>query len=75
MDDKKDFTFDEKNFPVNEVKRFVKELHTANQKYVLILDPAIKVEKGYKPFEEAMREGIFMRNPDGSVYVGKVWPG
>lgn len=75
MDDKKDFTFDPKNFPLREVQRFVKELHSSQQKYVLIIDPAIKVERGYGPYEDGMKKGIFMKNPDGSVYVGKVWPG
>jgi alpha-glucosidase len=75
MDQFKDFTLDPKNFPEKDMQAFVHDLHKKDQHYVLILDPAIKVEQGYEPYEEGVRDGLFIKNPDGSVFVGKVWPG
>jgi alpha-glucosidase (family GH31 glycosyl hydrolase) len=75
MDEYKDFTLDERNFPEKEMQTFVKELHENHQHYVLILDPAIKVQPGYEAYEDGLKEDVFIKNPDGSVLVGKVWPG
>jgi hypothetical protein len=30
---------------------------------------------GYRPYDEGAKGGYFVKNPDGSTYVGKVWPG
>jgi alpha-glucosidase (family GH31 glycosyl hydrolase) len=75
MDNLKDFTLDSRNFPLSEVQSFLSELHKNKQKYVLILDPAIKVENGYLPYEDGVKEGIFIKNSHGGVFTGKVWPG
>lgn len=75
MDQYKDFTLDPHNFPVAEVQKFIADLKQRHQHYVLIIDPAIKVERGYAAYEEGLQKGIFIKNPDGSVAVGKVWPG
>jgi alpha-glucosidase (family GH31 glycosyl hydrolase) len=75
MDGFKDFTFDAQNFPLDKVQKFVGDLHKNHQRYVLIVDPAIKVEKGYEPYEDGIKDDIFIKNPDGSVFTGKVWPG
>ncbi len=29
----------------------------------------------YPPFENGKRSNSFLRNPDGSLYAGLVWPG
>ena len=75
MDHAKDFTVDPVNFPQHDMKSFVDELHKRKQQYVLIIDPAIKVEHGYAPYEDAVRDDLFIKNADGSILVGKVWPG
>jgi alpha-glucosidase (family GH31 glycosyl hydrolase) len=75
MDNMKDFTLDPKNFPLNEMKSLVKDLQSRTQKYILILDPAIKVEQNYGPYEDGVKEGIFIKQANGNVFTGKVWPG
>lgn len=39
------------------------------------LQPGIKVEPGYAPYDEGIKEDVFMRGVDGQPYLGWVWPG
>jgi alpha-glucosidase len=32
-------------------------------------------DAGYAPYDSGVASGHFLKNPDGSVFVGKVWPG
>lgn len=40
-----------------------------------IIDPGVKQDKKYKIYKEGIKKGYFVKNPDGTVYVNKVWPG
>jgi alpha-glucosidase len=40
-----------------------------------IVDPGIKVEKGYFAYDEGVANHYFAKYPDGSNYIGSVWPG
>lgn len=42
---------------------------------VPIIDAGIKIEKGYKAYEEGVKNGYFCKNEDGTDFVGGVWPG
>ena len=44
-------------------------------KLVLITDLHIADFPGYKPYDEGIAHDYFVKNPDGSVFVGPVWPG
>ena len=32
---------------------------------VVIVDPGVKIEKGYAPYEEGLKQHLFARYPDG----------
>lgn len=72
----RDFTFDPVNFPLPEMQRFAATLATRGQKWMPIVDPGIKVEAGYPPYEMGMQRDVFLKGTDGGKpYLGQVWPG
>ena len=76
MQDYKDFTTDSLNFQVQEVAEFADTLHENGQKFVLMVDPGIKVESGYDAYEKGLDADIFIKDLYGSEnYLAQVWPG
>jgi alpha-glucosidase len=73
MDRYKDFTWDRERFP--DPPALLGELKRHGFQSVVILDPGVKVEPGYSVYEELEEAGFYVKRPDGSPYVGKVWPG
>ena len=67
------FTINRERFP--DFEGMVKDLKDEGFKLVLITDLHIAKWPGYKPYDEGIARDYFVKNPDGSVYVGKVWPG
>eukprot|EP00833_Pecoramyces_ruminatium_P004334 jgi/Orpsp1_1/1178366/evm.model.c7180000065006.1 len=74
MENNKDFTYDSKNFPVPEVKKFVKELKANHQYYINMIDPAIAQDNNYDPFKRGMEKDIFIKDKNGNLFLGEVWP-
>ena len=72
MDGYKVFTFHPERFPTPD--RMVRDLYDMGFHTAVILDPGIKVEKGYKPYDEGVSENHFVKYPDGENYAGEVWP-
>jgi alpha-glucosidase len=73
MDDFKIFTWNKKTFP--KPKQMLDKLKAMNFRLVTIVDPGIKVEKGYKEYDEGIERDYFAKYPDGENYTGYVWPG
>ena len=73
QDHNRPFTIDSQRFP--NFQGMIKDLRAEGFKVVVITDLHIADLPGYKPYDEGIKAGYFVRNPDGSVYVGKVWPG
>jgi alpha-glucosidase len=75
MDGYRVFTWDENRFP--DPAGLVSRLKAQGVRVVTILDPGVKHEPGagYAVFESGRELGHFLARPDGSLYVGRVWPG
>jgi alpha-glucosidase len=79
-----DIDYQEKNrpFTVNttafpDLSGMVAELHAKNFHVVAITDLHIANLPGsnYHPYDSGIAGDHFVKNPDGSVYTGRVWPG
>lgn len=73
MDKFKIFTFDPKGFA--NPKELNDYLHAKNFKSVYMIDPGIKVEKGFWLDDEGTAKDYWVRKANGEHYIGKVWPG
>ena len=60
-------------FPTFE--KMVQDLAKDNFKVVVISDMHLAQLPGYKPYDEGLAGDHFVKNLDGTPYVGKVWPG
>jgi alpha-glucosidase len=69
------FTVDHKSFP--DFSGMIAELASRNFHVVAITDLHIAKypNHGYAPYDTGMAGDHFVKNPDGSVYSGDVWPG
>jgi alpha-glucosidase len=69
------FTVDKERFP--HFDQMIKDLRDEHFRTVLITDLHIADQPGvgYKPYDEGAAGDHFVKNPDGSTYVGVVWPG
>jgi alpha-glucosidase len=73
MDAYKIFTWNNDKFP--QPKAMIGKLNEMGFHLVTIVDPGIKVEKGYFAYDEGVANNYFMKYPDGTNYIGSVWPG
>lgn len=73
MDKYKIWTWDKQRFP--QPKKMVSDLKEMGFNTVVIIDPGIKVEKGYQGYESGVKNDAFIKYSDGEYYQGQVWPG
>ncbi len=69
------FTVNDQAFP--DFRGMVQDLERQHFKLVVITDLHIarQPNQGYAPYDSGVAGDRFVKNPDGSIYVGKVWPG
>ena len=67
------FTVDPERFPT--FAQMISDLKSDGFKVIAITDLHLAKLVGYKPYDEGLQHDYFVKNPDGSVFVGKVWPG
>ncbi|KAI9322826.1 alpha glucosidase [Dichotomocladium elegans] len=75
MDTYRDFTMDPVNFPETRMRAFSNELHANKQRIVVMVDVAKAAFEDYEPYVRGKSLDVFVKNPDGSDYIGQVWPG
>ena len=74
MDGYRCFTWDHEAFP--DPAALLADLQADGFQNVVIIDPGLKAhDPDYRPAVEAERRGLVVQNPDGTPYVGPVWPG
>ncbi|HSF55920.1 MAG TPA: glycoside hydrolase family 31 protein [Algoriphagus sp.] len=73
MEGYKVFTFDGEKF--TDPKKMISRLKEKGFKVVVIMDPGIKSQTGYLPFDEGLKKDLFVKYPDGKTYEAQVWPG
>ncbi|KAJ7468125.1 glycosyl hydrolases family 31-domain-containing protein [Mycena latifolia] len=75
----RDFTTDPITFPLEEVIELITELQQNNQHYISIVDAGIAKQANstdfYEPYAKGTELDVWIKNPDGTDYVGQVWPG
>jgi len=73
MDGYRVFTWDRSRFP--DPKRMIADLREQGIRTILYQDPGVKVDPDYRVYKEGIAGGHFLKKPDGTPFVGKVWPG
>jgi len=73
MEEYKVFTFDGIKFP--DPKSMIAHLKSQGFRVVVIMDPGVKTQKGYLPYDEGKEKDLFVKYPDGQEYEAQVWPG
>jgi len=81
MDQYRDWTLDQHTYPAKEFKAWLDDLHSKHLHYVPIVDAAIYIpnpsngSETYPSYDRGHELDVFLKNPDGSEYIGAVWPG
>lgn len=73
MDDFRVFTWDKNKF--KNPKKMIEKLNKDGFKLVTIIDPGVKVDRGYKIYDEGLSNDYFAKDKNGIVYTNWVWPG
>lgn len=73
MEGYKIFTIDENKF--SNLKEFVQEMLKKGIKLVPIIDPGVKIEKGYFVYEEGIANNYFCKTEENKNFTATVWPG
>ncbi len=75
QDKKRPFTLDRADFP--DLRGMISQMKAKHFHLVMITDPHIADIPGpdYAPYDSGLAGDHFVKNSDGSVYTGAVWPG
>ncbi|KAJ5292072.1 hypothetical protein N7478_001323 [Penicillium angulare] len=77
----RDFDNDPVRFSYGEGQKFLEKLHKSGRHYIPIVDSALYIPNphnesdAYDTYTRGAKDDVFIKNPDGSTYVGAVWPG
>ncbi|PWY87723.1 extracellular alpha-glucosidase [Aspergillus heteromorphus CBS 117.55] len=77
----RNFENDPNRFSYSEGEEFLDKLHASGRHYVPIIDAALYIPNpdnasdAYETYNRGAADDVFLKNPDGSLYIGAVWPG
>jgi alpha-glucosidase len=75
MDNFKNFTIS-KNFEGSYSFKDISKIYQEKNIFLIpIIDAGIKIEKNYLPYETIIKNECYMKNKNGNIFIGKVWPG
>ncbi|WP_252178660.1 TIM-barrel domain-containing protein [Endozoicomonas sp. 4G] len=69
----KDFSIDEQKFP--RFENWVQEKKEQGIRLIPIIDAGVRIEDGYKVYEEGLEKGYFCKDAQGELFRAAVWPG
>jgi alpha-glucosidase len=72
MDGYKVFTTSSERFPA--FRETIARLNDMGYAVVVIINPGVKVEDGYRVYEEGLEKGYYVTAADGKIFMGAVWP-
>lgn len=72
MEHYKSFTWGE---GFKDYRELINDLHAGGFKVITIVNPGLKLEPGYKPYDSGLSKGVFLVNRDGGYVTRSVWPG
>lgn len=69
------FTVNRQTFP--HFESMIADLRAMGFRVITITDLHIKHDPGhgYAPYDSGAKDDVFVKNPDGTTYIGDVWPG
>ena len=73
MVDFKDFSIDEQKFP--NFSGWIQDKKAQGIRLIPIIDAGVRIEEGYKVYEEGVEKGYFCKTDNGDLFKGAVWPG
>lgn len=75
MDGYRVFTWDKTHFP--EPEKLLADLQKQGVKVITIIDPGVKYDpaNNYQVYDEGEQQNFFIRDANGEVFHGYVWPG
>ncbi|MDP4238309.1 MAG: glycoside hydrolase family 31 protein [Bacteroidota bacterium] len=73
MDSFRIFTFDKTKFP--DPRGMNNYLHDRGMRSVWMIDPGVKLEKGYSVYDEGKKQDNWVKDAFRKDFVGPVWPG
>lgn len=74
MEYRRTMSLDPYRFPLDKMQEMVHTLHDRQQKYIVMVDPAV-AKVSYPTFERGVTDDAFMKLENGSWYTGVVWAG
>jgi alpha-glucosidase len=73
MDEYRVFTTSPDRFP--NFKEMVQALNAQKFRVVTIVDPGVKKDGKYSIYKEGLKQDLFCKKADGSLFIDVVWPG